>query len=754
MRLLALLSLGLVVSCLDARPAHAKTKLLKNSLLSVVEPHPGEPANAHPHVNLIVLFGRLTDGTPADASTFKAKIGRTDVTGDFKPMLDARGAQIGMRMKLDASRVKLGRRPRNVLRLSVLAQRSGKKRHRDIDRVRFGALEGPNAPCVAQGDADTEVIVPGVPIQFTGSAGSSDPDRDELSFLWAFGDGSNSTTADPLYTYDVQAGEVTATLEVTDGQSTCTHSFNLQAVPPLDPGKTPGKIHVASERPLEFGAVALGATGTKTLTLTNTDELETSQVRLRLGTSSPAFQASATDVTLGPGESRDVTLTFAPTIGIHQHARIGFAVNAANRQTLSLLSHGYGGTAPDNGPTFASDIVFYSDASPLLGLGTFGFMPDGRRFFAENSVNTCSVPGNGFGYGDYCLTDQNCAANGGTCATSSTCPGGVNAGLPCTRPTDCPGSYCLSYALFDPIDMCSDGRSLFIVSDEGTFTEPDPNAETERAVTLMRMDLDQAGNVTKRELLGRTTTETTRIACDGFPAGQGGQVYIAEYHNVPDEGSCFRSEREALVKIAKSSGNTQVVTGRIDAYEGLAECDDLDPVLQLEMSRDGGRMVAGFESGGLWQIRPEPLFFSPDITELFQLHPDGSVLFGGQADSGSSGLVNLYRITPGQVQHGPLPYTALVPCSSFAVPNNTLRDARGRTIVIGMTSARSAQNPDDVTAYLSFVTSAGSSPTVPQLLTIITPNLSVRGTVAFTAPANTSTCTVEGLINLEFLELF
>jgi hypothetical protein len=754
MRLLALLFLGLALPWLDARPAAARPKLLKNSLLSVAEPHPGEPAHAHPHVNVIVLFGRLTDGASADPSTFRARIGRADVTSEFTPMLDARGAQIGMRMKLDASRVKLGRRPRNVLRFSIQAERTGKKRIRDVDRVRFGAIETANGPCVAQGDADTEVIVPGIPVQFTGSAGTSDPDRDELTYQWTFGDGGTSTAADPVYTYDVQSGDVTATLTVSDGQATCTSAVQLQAVPPLDPGKTPGAIHVASATTLEFGAVAVGTTSTKTLTVTNTDELETSQVKIRLASSSPAFQPSATDVTLGPGESRDVTLTFAPQLGIHQHARIAFAVNAANRQALSLLSHGYGGVAPNNGPTLAADTIFYTDATSLLGLGTFGYMPDGRRFFAENSVHTCNVAGSGLGYGDYCLTDQHCAANGGTCSTSSLCVGGDNAGQPCTVSTDCPGSFCPSYSIFDPIDLCSDGKSIFLVSDEGTFTEPDPNTETERAVTLMRMDLDEAGNVTKRELLGRTTTETAHIACDGFPANQGGQIYIPEFHNVPDQGTCFRSEREALVKIAKSSGAQQVVTGRIDAYEGLGECDDLDPVLQLEITRDGQKMVAGFESGGLWQIRPSPIFFSPDVTELFQLHPDGSVLFAGQTDSGSTGLVNLYRITPGQVQHGPLPYSALVPCSSFAVPNNTLRDARGRTIVIGMTSARSAASASDVTAFLSFVSTSSFSSTVPQLLSIITPTLIVRGTVAFTAPADTSTCSVEGLVNLETLELF
>ena len=751
-----LLLLTLALACFDPRVADAaKVKRLKNSLLSIAEPHPGEPANAHPFVNVIVLFGSLSDGTPADPTTFKAKMGRDDLTSSFTPMFDSRGRQIGVRTKIEAGRVKLGRRPRNVLRLSILAERVGKKRVRDRDRLRFGALEGPNRPCAAQGDADTEVIVPGVPVEFTGSTGSSDPDRDELTYSWSFGDGATSTEPDPQHVYDVQLGHVTAQLTVSDGQATCTHTINLQAVPALDPGKTPGELFVSSPTPLEFGAVSVGASNTKTLTLTNTDETETSQVRLRVASTSAVFALSESTTTLGPGESRDLTITFAPQSGVHQHARFGFAVNAANRQALSLLAHGYGGASPGNGPTFASEAVFFIDGA-LLGLGTFGYMPDGRRFFADNSVHICQVPGSGIGTGDFCLTDQNCAANGGTCPSTGTCLGGPNAGQPCTLPGDCPSSYCSSHTLFDPVDMCSDGRSLFLISDEGTFTDPDPNAETERAVTLLRMDLDDAGNVTGRELLGRTTSETAHIACDGFPASQGGQVYIPEFHNVPDQGSCFRSEREALVKIAKNNGSTQVVNSRLDALEGLAECDDLDPVMQLEMTRDGSHMVAGFESGGLWQIRPTPQFFSPDITEFFQVHPDGSVLFAASADSGSTGLVNLYRITPEQVQHGPLPYTALVPCSSFAVPNNTLRDARGRTVVFGVQAAKAATGNNDMTVFVSFIAASSSSPSgeVPSLASMITPNLNVRGMVAFNAPNNTSTCAVQELISLESPEFY
>ena len=206
-----------------------------------------------------------------------------------------------------------------------------------------------------------------------------------------------------------------------------------------------------------------------------------------------------------------------------------------------------------------------------------------------------------------------------------------------------------------------------------------------------------------------------------------------------------------MVKIAKSNGANQVLAPRLDAYEGLADCDDLDPVMQLEVTRDGSRMLAGFESGGLWQIKPSPIFYSADITELFQVHPDGSVLFAATADSGSTGLVNLYRITPDQVLSGPLPYSALVPCASFAVPNNTLRDAIGRTVAASPRHATPSARP--MRPRRSFATGSGMSSTVASLFKVISPVLTVRGTVAFSAPANTTTCSVQGLITLDAQEL-
>ena len=74
--------------------------------------------------------------------------------------------------------------------------------------------------------------------------------------------------------------------------------------------------------------------------------------------------------------------------------------------------------------------------------------------------------------------------------------------------------------------------------------------------------------------------------------------------------------------------------------------------------------------------------------------------------------------------------------------------------MVGFASTRSPSDPSGATALVSFVASSSSSPSVPQLLQVISPTLVVRGTVAFSAPADATTCAVEGLVNLETLELF
>ena len=154
--------------------------------------------------------------------------------------------------------------------------------------------------------------------------------------------------------------------------------------------------------------------------------------------------------------------------------------------------------------------------------------------------------------------------------------GGANAGQTCTTHEDCPGSICPSYSLLDPEDMCSgvDG-SYVILSEEGSFTDPNFNADTERAATLMRVDLDDDGHVTAREIIDRPTEETTNMACDGLPPGAGGRIFMAEYFNV-DLASCFRTEKERLTSVRKASGVKQVLLDRLDSVQGIDDCNDIE----------------------------------------------------------------------------------------------------------------------------------------------------------------------------------
>src|SRR5262249_32066717 len=138
--------------------------------------------------------------------------------------------------------------------------------------------------------------------------------------------------------------------------------------------------------------------------------------------------------------------------------------------------------------------------------------------------------------------------------------------------------------------------------------------DTELSIEVLRANLDGNGNTTDASIIARLTTETGRIACDGFASNAGGRVYVPQFFNVPDSGNCFRSEREAFTSIRKDNGATSVIMPRIDAAEGLGDCDDLDPVAErgLKVTRDGSAVFAAFEgsssgTGGLWRIRPTPL---------------------------------------------------------------------------------------------------------------------------------------------------
>jgi len=293
--------------------------------------------------------------------------------------------------------------------------------------------------------------------------------------------------------------------------------------------------------------------------------------------------------------------------------------------------------------------------------------------------------------------------------------------------------------------LCGDGAGgFFVLSDDGTFTEPNDDADDERAVTLMRLSLDANGTVTQAKILDRPTTGTLTLACDGLAASAGGRLYLAEVRNVDDD-DCFRIEREALVALRKSTGSRTTILSTIDTATGLDACDDdLDPVYALRVTRDGSEVFATFGDGDVWRLRPSPLPFLTGIQEpeLLALHPDGSMLYATATDTGTTGLVTLYKVRRVRVATGALPLAGLAPCATFAVPNNG-----GRTVVVSLAADRAASGAAEGVVLVGF---GAASTTRPD--PAFTPSLRPRGTVAFTSPSGADACTTVGLVTAEALE--
>jgi glucose/arabinose dehydrogenase len=85
-----------------------------------------------------------------------------------------------------------------------------------IRRIRF--INGGNQPPVAAAAANPTSGSPPLSVNFS-SAGSTDPEGQNLTYLWAFGDSTTSTAANPTHTY-AQSGQYTARLTVSDGIDT------------------------------------------------------------------------------------------------------------------------------------------------------------------------------------------------------------------------------------------------------------------------------------------------------------------------------------------------------------------------------------------------------------------------------------------------------------------------------------------------------------------------------------------------------
>ena len=708
---------SLVLLAATCSPASARRlRSTGEELMQVVAPTSRAVAAAHPHVNVILSFGTAKDGTPADPSTFRAKFNGKDVTSAFHPIVTD-GVETGVRTVLPQGALRLGNRPRNRLRLAIQGVKGGKgPRARDIDRVRFGAADAENQSPVVMVAAGSEIAAVGFPVAFD-ATGSHDPDLDELQFDWSFSDGEAASGALVTHAFaSASGGTVSATVAVSDGVVAVPETLVVPVALEPDPGRTPGVLRIEASGvagALEFSAVPLNSPATRTLTLRNVDATPTSQLKVQpLLVSGVGFTVTPSSlVDIGPDGTASLEVTFTPAVAGHASAHLMLVASASNRGAVSFLAHGYGGAAPGHGPTLLDVPVF----APL-GTEVMRIAPDGARVPIATTIGFCSAPG-GPGTADVCARDGDCGTAGEVCATT----------LP-----------------IDVTELCGDGQSLFVLSEE-SYSDPRLEPDTELTGSLVRFDLDARGEVTGRQILSRVTDETAQLACDGASAGSGGLAYLAEFHNVADTDACPRDERDALVSVNKANGNERTVNGlaRMDEAAGIGNCEYRDAVADLVVTPDGGKKYAGFDTTGLWRIAPVPKWFTPDVRESFQVHPDGSVVFVIGRDRGAIGAIELYRLTESQVEHGALPVSALTPCASFTVPNNRTETSSSTTFATSLVLGPSSTG-SDATALATFV-SRPSSPAFD----VLPPNGDLRGTVAFSLPSGTSTCAVAGLVTLQ-----
>jgi PKD repeat protein len=683
----------------------------------VLTPTARSIVSAHPHVNAVVLFGQTPDGATPDLATFRARLNGLDVSDRFVPLAPGElGGVPGLRAVLEADMLRLEATNRLRIRVkSTPVENGGRaRRWKDKERMRFTAVTRANEPPVAQANADSDLLVAGLPIAFDASA-STDPDLDPLTFAWDFGDGASAEGAVPAHTYAAGQSTVTVRVDVSDGVDTSTASVLLVSEPSVTPGRTKGILRVDADGPLEFGGVAVGSSAIRVLTVTNTEATATSQLVVRASSSDTPFSAEPAEIDLGPNEIGTITLRFAPDAPGHAMATVSLVASASNRASLALLVHGYGGTAPGSGPTLAERTLFYSAPPPL---GVRGLRPDGSSFSAGSEVHACAVPGDGRGNGDACVVDADCRPLGGTCDQATSVP-------------------------FDAEDLCADPEgNLVVLGIDGTVTDPDPNAETERSAAVLRISLDAAGTPIDQRIIDRVTGDTTTLACDEQSLGDRGRVYVSEYFDV-DSDACDRTERERLKSIRKDGRGTSDLENRLDSIQGLDACDDLeDSSATLATIADGEPLFVSFDLGGVWRYADRrPFLLGTVFADAVAAHPDGAMVHATAVQAGTRTNIALHKVSESRVAGGPLSLAALTPCAAVSIPNNG-----GRAFVRSVAVGRSAAEP---TTAIALVTFAIADKT---LETVASPELAVRGTAAFSVPAGDADgCTALGLVTLEAL---
>ena len=704
-----------------ATPALAVKAQKGNTLLIVSTPTSGSVARAHPFINVVVRFGK-SGNAAADVSTFGARLGSRDIRKLFADIVD-NGGVVGKRATVPQHMLRLGR-AQNRLQLTVRSLPVGKRKRRirDVDRIKFRAIDAPNQPPVAQAATDTIVIVPRVPVSFD-ARGSFDPDGDVIHYHWDFGDGDSSDEPNPTKVYADGVSDVEVVLTVSDTQANGNDEISLLANCPPFPGRTPGVLRVDAPQALELGAVGMGGANSATITIRNDSTDPASQLCVRLGTQRSINETTPYTVVpsqiddIPSGGQAQVTLNFAPTVTGHARGGLTIVASSTNRQVVHLLAHGYGGAAPGTGPTLAPEPLF----SNVFGGGSFAILPSGERVAIDNSVLSCQ-PATGFGTRDACIVDADCNTPGEHCT---------------------PGTA----SLLEPVDMCGDGTgNVYLLSQDG-YT--DPNGDPNLAGTVLRIALDGGGHRAGADIVERITDQTYHIACD---RRGGNAIYAAEYMENDDNGDC-RDEWEDLDRVTPAGNSTTLLTP-IDKIAGEDPCQgDLDEVGDLEVSPSGKfDAFATFQRrGGLFRIAGDtPTEIIQTVDDSFAVHPDGSILYAKAFDLGTTGTIRLYKVSPEHAQtSGPVVIDDnLTPCAVFSFPNNQGTTRFGDHPIAAV---RTAPGSPDAIVVVSFRTFEGPPPVRGGLLALLN-NVIPQGTIAFSSPAGDSPCTTLGLINVEQLD--
>src|SRR4029453_9160945 len=147
----------------------------------------------------------------------------------------------------------------------------------------------------------------------------------------------------------------------------------------------------------------------------------------------------------------------------------------------------------------------------------------------------------------------------------------------------------------------------------------------------------------------------------------------------------------------------------------------------------------------VYRIRPTTLQITPDIDDIFQVHPDGSVIVVTSTDQGTSGLLRIYKLSPDQAVNGALRIRELAPCATVQVPNNRSGGNPNQrfTFLLSFAVRPSAPGSFDGPPLVSFFTPPG--PALPEALRS-------QGTIAIWSPAGTNSCSTIGFVNLEALD--